>query len=190
MLPSDAERPVRRLLHNSLAPSVGPGVIFKERGTGAMKAPADGVYELGAGRYKVKKGGDIPEGGTFKSPEEDAASTYHATASAGYQETPGKSRPGATPRFGELDGERVADALRAAGYWVVKEADMVPGDPPADEGLIDLTDEQKAQKAKAEQEAAAKTGPSETTQGTGPSETPEAGGPITTTSATTKKKDT
>ena len=135
-----------------------------------MKAPADGVYELGAGRFRIKKGQDLPKGAIFKETHEEAAATYGLVASAGYQETVGK-RSGASARFGELDGERIAEALKEAGYHVVKS-----------EELLLETDEQTLQSG-----AKTQTGPSENTKGTGPSETPEAGQPVTAKSSTAKK---
>jgi hypothetical protein len=189
MVASDAERPLRRIMHDSQLAAGPAGVMFTKRGSTMSKAPEDGVYELGSGRFKVKKGMDIPNGGVFKPAYAPAARTHDPEGNGG------KAPSGSSARFGELDGERIAQALTAAGYYMVKVSDL--SDPIDGEEMDDmaLTEEQLAEKAKAkaaatttEDEKKDVTGPSENTQGTGPSETPEApGGPLVQKSATVKK---
>jgi hypothetical protein len=81
-----------------------PGVQFvEETNMDLEKAPDDGIYVLGEGRFQVNKGDSIPEGGKFErlDPEEQKKRderiesakgyTYETTAGQGPAETEGQA---------------------------------------------------------------------------------------------------
>lgn len=150
-------------------------------------ASADGTYELNGMSYIVRMGKPIPEGATFTPEPPGAAPT-------------GPQAPDAQQASAAL-GEGYAAALKAAGFYLVKE-DEVADEVQADRiirlleshGVVlnrandagadaEPTDDQGSAVEAGEQAAAKKPkrkpsdGPAENTDGVGPTEDTKAAGP-------------
>lgn len=137
-------------------------------------APADGTYVLGGTKYRVRRGNPLPPGAAFTPAAPPATPT-------------GPQAPDAQRASAAL-GEGYAAALQAAGYALVKEADVQPGEliefSPEEEGerLAELLKAAgyelkpaKAKKSDAQPKEDAGTGetagPAENADGAGPRET-------------------
>lgn len=172
MLP-DADRPVRRALHDTQATSGPPGLRMIRKGdTSVSKAPADGFYTITGEngrthRFRVRKDAVLPPGAVFVKPGSE----------------PSAPKPDPILARQARRGEEYAACLVAAGFSLFKEAELVEGqlmevsEAESGEQLADLLraagyELKAAKKPKGDDKPAEEQPkPEENAQGSGPSET-------------------
>lgn len=164
--------PLRDVLFGKLIPggydAAELRILAKGTNLATQKAPKDGVYTLNGGRFLIKQGDVLPPGAVFVEKAERTPEQRRAA----------KPAPAPVPAA-PLDGNAIAAALEAAGFYMIKSEDL---DNPVEGELVGLSAEEHGEQLaeslraagyelKATKSKAPKSGPSETTQPAGPSET-------------------